>query len=53
MLISDNSRVRKNYFLNNKLSYANSVDPDQTLNDAAYDPGIYCLPMCYMYMMGR
>ena len=28
---------------------ANSVDPDQTPRSAAFDPGLYCLPMSLLW----
>ena len=31
--------------LREKLLLANSGDPDQTPHDAAFDPGLHCLPM--------
>ena len=32
-------------FIEIPVFYANSVDPDQTLRSAAFDLGLYCLPM--------
>ena len=34
----------RNFLLN-----ANSVDPDQTLHDAASDLGVHCLPMSLLW----